>query len=1088
LLLAWVVSCSSLIDYSIAAPQSKAKTVWQSLLDQANVQIESDHADSAIALGKAALTAALDQLKHRDTVIGKIHNEIARLYYQQGKYSDAVNEYSNALDIYHHEGFDSGHLTGWSLNGLGATYSSMGKLNEAESVLVRSSVIYDSLGPKFEADRAVALNNLANIYFRLDQLPPAESLLTEVISIRKQVLSPDDPEIASSLNLLGAIQYYRGRFDDAIQSFEGAFRVVSKNTEVTASTAAWPLINMGNVRLELGEFSQAESLYIAAEQIFESRSATGHADYASVLYQIALTQIDRGEYAEAEGLLLAGDSLLQDQFGMDYADRADFCNSLGRIYDDVRSTEQARSYYEEALRVRTLNLGAEHFDVTYDINNVGNLEMELGNLNRAESLFVRCLQIREESRDSLDQELELPLENLSLVKVKQGQYVEALSYAKRAYQIQAKAFGESHPSSARLMCLLGNIASLSGTFGEADTLFKKGLASLNQAYAPAHPELALCESWYRNHLLRIRRSDDAFNRAVRVFRMRLKLFEDNAAFLSEADAIQYAYYCQNAAAWCASIFRVIESTTTVQSDTLASILLSAKGIVTDLTLLRQSDLIHTSDTSKMKLYQEYRRAKYSLSQLYMTGDASYDQAIYQRAVDSLAAKIDELESSMGRAIHTDTDPGISHLVAVSELSEKITAGAVGIEYVFYSDSAQPDNSGKRYCAIVLKSGSHPMIVDLGPATTIDSLVDRYRRHIDRVAAGRRFPSTQDRQEYNRIVSKLSEKVISPLLRKSKQPTRLIISPDASLGLVSFGGLLGEEGKYLLEMSTISYLSTLRDLQHREDDRVGTGLLVLGNPDYDATAERRLTAISSDSESALTPNSWWAAERHRGGCLTPGNIHEPGLPGTQTEVETVAESFKRETEESAIELTGSRASEDAFKRLAPGKRILHLATHGFYSSPSCNGGSGRVAQSYQNPLLSSGLLLAGCNQLGKNRDTLGLDDGVLSALEVSALNLSGVQLVVLSACESGIGELMTGEGIWGLRRAFQLAGAHTVVSTLWPIDDRISADMMGSIYGHSIRNIPVTLREAQLEQLRKLRKAGFPDHPFLWAGFVVQGGD
>jgi CHAT domain-containing protein len=218
------------------------------------------------------------------------------------------------------------------------------------------------------------------------------------------------------------------------------------------------------------------------------------------------------------------------------------------------------------------------------------------------------------------------------------------------------------------------------------------------------------------------------------------------------------------------------------------------------------------------------------------------------------------------------------------------------------------------------------------------------------------------------------------------------------------------------------------------------------------------------------------------------MNEPELPGTQTEIERIQTSFGTTTKEPVTVLTRSAASEDLFKRFALGKRILHLATHGFYSTANCESNEKRAIPSLQNPLLSSGLLLAGCNLLGKVSDTLGLEDGVLSALEVSAMNLRGVQLVVLSACESGLGELKTGEGIWGLRRAFQMAGARTVVSALWPIDDRISANIMSKVYASNTARVSASLRDAQLEELHKLRTAGLPDHPFLWAGFVAQGGD
>ena len=141
---------------------------------------------------------------------------------------------------------------------------------------------------------------------------------------------------------------------------------------------------------------------------------------------------------------------------------------------------------------------------------------------------------------------------------------------------------------------------------------------------------------------------------------------------------------------------------------------------------------------------------------------------------------------------------------------------------------------------------------------------------------------------------------------------------------------------------------------------------------------------------------------------------------------------------------------------------------------------------ENPLLLSGLFFAGANLHGDRADSLGAEDGILTAYEVSAMDLAGTELVVLSACETGVGEVAAGEGVYGLRRAFQMAGARTVVSALWPVSDQATAEMMGGLYERQDEALPDAMRRIQLEKLDRLRNRGKIDHPFTWGGFIALG--
>ena len=355
--------------------------------------------------------------------------------------------------------------------------------------------------------------------------------------------------------------------------------------------------------------------------------------------------------------------------------------------------------------------------------------------------------------------------------------------------------------------------------------------------------------------------------------------------------------------------------------------------------------------------------------------------------------------------------------------------------------------------------------------------------------------------YRRAAEELRQQVWDPLLTHLSDATRVFIVPDDTLHLVSFAALPTASFQYLVETGpVIHYLSAERDLVPTVASRLsGRGLLVLGGPAFDESTLRPVASASSFRGTRST-------------CRDFQSIRFDPLPASLKEVDELLTLWNRAhtiggkaaqlpgvmpSTPDTIRLTGVAASEAAFKMEAGGRRILHLATHGFFLGGRCAsaldsssastpaGLSTRIAR--ENPLLLSGLILAGAN----HRDVAAADqeDGVLTAEEVAALNLGGVDWAVLSGCDTGVGELRVGEGVFGLRRAFQVAGAKTVIMSLWPVEDQTTRQWMLTLYrGRLLKNLSTSdaMREASLAVLRQRRTKGLSTHPFHWAAFVAAG--
>lgn len=249
--------------------------------------------------------------------------------------------------------------------------------------------------------------------------------------------------------------------------------------------------------------------------------------------------------------------------------------------------------------------------------------------------------------------------------------------------------------------------------------------------------------------------------------------------------------------------------------------------------------------------------------------------------------------------------------------------------------------------------------------------------------------------------------------------------------------------------------------------------------------------------------------HRAACSDFASVHFPPLPAAARETREIAREWRKQPAGEAggvVDLHDAAANETDLKRLAPGHKVLHLATHGFVLGGDCKsvlasargiGGlyEGPAAAPVitatpvdgENPLLLSGLALAGANHRGAAAD--GEDDGILTAEEVASLDLAGVEWAVLSACETGLGDVQAGEGVFGLRRAFQIAGAGTLIMSLWSVDDEATRAWMNALYkgrleGHL--DTAQAVHDASLTLLNQRRAAGLSTHPFYWAAFVAAG--
>jgi CHAT domain-containing protein len=436
----------------------------------------------------------------------------------------------------------------------------------------------------------------------------------------------------------------------------------------------------------------------------------------------------------------------------------------------------------------------------------------------------------------------------------------------------------------------------------------------------------------------------------------------------------------------------------------------------------------------------------------------------------------------------------------------------------------------RYLAFVLPAGAvdDVRMIDLGEADPIDRLIADFRAGIigegeDRTGRDVVRRRAEPAPAAGNAGLALRAAIFDPLVPALGDRMRLLVAPDGDLTRLPFETLPQDNGRRLIDDWAISYLSCARDVIRFGTASTGqpTAPLVVADPDFDLDAEGgpHTTTVSGNSNPSRPRARFWSRlfghgrtasikeprltsppapvlqpPGHHSRDLGRSRFHFDRLWGTRVEAERIAAQLEVKP------CLGVDALEGRLKTACRSPRILHLATHGFFlpnqeRDPGWEGLNsgllgdlvdrwGRLSGPLpEDPLLRSGLALAGANTwLRDGHLPAEAEDGLLTAVDVSSLDLLGTELVVLSACDTGLGEVHVGEGVFGLRRSFVLAGAKTLVMSLWKVSDETTQELMEDFYRRILAGRPraEALREAQLSM-----KAKHPD-PYCWGAFICQG--
>jgi CHAT domain-containing protein/Flp pilus assembly protein TadD len=911
---------------------------------------------------------------------------------------------------------------------------------------------------------------------------------------------------------LGIISYKSGNLKIAEQYFSTASFLRKKNLGENSADYISSVSNLAIVYWRTGRFNQAESIYLEILSIREKTIGKNNPDYASTLINLGLVYWKSGRFEEAERLYEIARIIFEDEIkNTKHPFYVNCINNLGALYFDMCRFEEAERYIKAVLKLKEEIYGKETFHYATSLTNLAGLYQLINQLRLAESLYLQANEIYLKTSTNEHPDGINNLSNLASVYILEEQFDKAQEYMEEATRLNEKTLGKDNPDYADNLFNLGILFLKAHKYNEAESIFirAKNIFEINYNNQ-THPHYISC----LNEIARMYYKNNQFDKAGIVFKQmetyqsQVKLTENlvNVNFMSDFATFLWKTGEHE------SGFNKLEAAMNIQRNMLLRgtrylseyelenyYQLFEKNIDHSLAFLINNELVRSQKSSfaydNILLYKGFllmtssQIRKFAQSQPELYKEYLLLISYYRRLSNEYTKntieveKIKEIEDQTN-ILEKELIQKIAGLKEVirqynwKEVQLALRPNEAAIEFIHFKYYNPEPTDSILYAALLLKPGmQQPMFIPLCEEKQLRALLP---------AAEGKLNNDQVNELYSN--SALYHLLWSPLESQLTDIRKVYYSPSGLLHRLNLSALPTSPKTVLSNRHDMVSLGSTRQLA-LDNQRVASieapTALIYGGIQFDldstvylersasqANSPRGLSFIQTDS--TLRGDTW------------------DFLKWSEKEADNIQAALGQ-AGINALSIKGKQATEESFKQIgqtSPSPRILHISTHGFFFPDPANPPSEtRSLQSNEpvfklsdHPMIRSGLILAGANYAWKTGQPLGnREDGILTAYEISQLDLRNTELVVLSACETGLGHIEGNEGVYGLQRAFKIAGAKTLVMSLWQVPDYQTQELMTLFYQNLlVKKLPV--RQAMQAAQKEMRDHGY--EPYYWAGFVV----
>lgn len=923
----------------------------------------------------------------------------------------------------------------------------------------------------------------------------ADTLIQEVVRLFKAKKQTTHSDYPAALNAAGHIQMLLGGYDNSERFLLQSKMVQEFKKDTLTILYAQTMDYFGLLMNDQAQYQQAIKYYFSANNILTRLKEFGH-HYGKVMTHFGETHLEQGEYEKAIKKFEGARKMLNKKhvyYGI-------LQNNLGRYFKSIGEYEAAELAYDTSLVKINRIVGKKHPIYLRTQFNLGTLYHSLGNYEKATTLF-KNIKNQFESANLIYNDIYSSTLNALALSYKWLGIEEALipELYKKSAKIAKQRNDISSYSAANYN--LGYHFFLAENYKLAIPYYKKALASLEkingdkqllsiyqyglakvffktnkliqadsiatlsvQGFAatvsdkhPTYLELA-------STLSLIKEAMNEKEAAAKIYKVNANILEEQLLYyypsLSESERLQFYYTIKDQFALIGSfIYRHPNIYQSLQNS-FQQLNLNIKGLALESTLISREETLLSQDSLIKLQWQELVTNRRKIANLFFL--ANKEKKAKNKQLDSLIERTNLLEKKISRANKKSISAIVENGIQFSTWRNHISNNEIALDFIcFEYNDAQDWTYKNRYIVLVTKKTSlFSKVYNIGEEEYLVELLNK--------------PSTHESSylQSQLIKNELYKKIWMPIETELDKINKVHLSTCSWINQISFAVLRDKNGQLLLSKYLFIYYQNLKELSKRKkiNKLKNNGALIIGDIDYGIE----------------TSNN---ASKYRGteSINTRGSSFNY-LPGTLTEIQSIQTKFSRTSKVSI--LSDSIATELNLKKKLEESayNIVHIATHGyFFNKPQKkkgrrkikDNGENRVRNS-ENPLIRSGLALSNINKAWRSEKSINAtNDGILTAYEICNLNLKNTDLAVLSACDTGLGDYREGEGVFGLQRAFKIAGVKSLLISLWKVPDGETSQMMSSFYRHYLdgNSKEQSLQKAQKQMSKTLS-------PIYWGGFIL----
>ncbi len=925
-------------------------------------------------------------------------------------------------------------------------------------------------------DYASSLIDMGDVFMAQAKYKSVDSLYKAAKLLISNIFGENHPQFASCLYKIGRFYSITGDLIQGKLFYEKALELRKKILFPDHPDLAVSYNSMAVILQKMGNYKDSEPMLIIAAEIRKRTLGENHPTYAASLNNLGVINKTMNEYKEAEFYFNKALGIRKRVLGEDHPEYAASLNNLGLLYKDMGDFKSAENLFSNSLAIRKKILGEEHPDFSSSLSSLGNLLKDKGNNELAEIYLNNVVAIRKKALGEYHPDYAASLNNLGVFYSQNKIYKPADSLFKIALEIRKKVLGEDHPDYASTLNSMGILSISKGDYDSAEFFLKKSMYIKLRKFGEGNPNYMSTQNTYAYLLLKLNREYEAYSILNSNFNKITKEIADNFEWLS--DYQKEVYWKKESAFFNKLSFFTNCAFEKVPESTILNFnsLLVSKSKILEGQLANENYFREVDELREALLYRRRLIAK-------MESEGSPNRI----KLEKLSFEADSLDKRLTESWPEYAQQKKNLSITWDQVQQNLDKGEAAIEFVRFKNE---DDSLYYYNALVLKpEEKYPILVKLCKENDLKLVkpTSGFSAYYPLVWEPIESVLNEVKTIYYSPTGELYNIPFHALYAQKENGDQIIDKRTNKRGVIIQSQTVEVESKaeYLIDRFTLHQLTSTRylamGLKQKEQEPIAKSIAMVGGVNYDFLNSKEDKPKKEKNKRNSTRSSQSAS----------GKLAY--LEGTKLETETIKDSVQ--SKQWKIELFSSNeATEDNLMRLEGrhAKSILHIATHGYafpeynFNDTTISKNSLRYAYRYStNPMVRSGLILAGGNWAWTGSDTLtklgAEQNGILTALEVSQLNLKKTKLVVLSACETGLGKIEGSEGTFGLKRGFKLAGVEQMIVSLWSVPDKETMELMTLFYSDLTKSLnPVT----SFEKAQKEMRNKYPTDPEKWAGFVL----